>query len=111
MNTLIYDLQDFTNITFDGFNLTLPEETIQIISNLSLEVGSPTYVKTPIFRKRENPLKTTGLVSSSQCIGGGMGLLNNNYKKKRGNRNIEIVNDEDWEALRSFHTTKIEQKF
>ena len=23
---------------------------------------------------------------------------------------MEVVNDEDWEALRSFHTTKIEQK-
>jgi hypothetical protein len=112
MNTLIYNLQDFTNITFDGFNLTLPEETIQIISNLSLEVGSPTYVKTPIFRKRENPLKSVGSVSlpPHMMASGNSSHFTTPYKKKRGNRSQEIVNDEDWEALRNFHTTKIEQK-
>ena len=29
--TMKYTLQDFTNITFEGFNFTLPEETIKII--------------------------------------------------------------------------------
>ena len=28
-----------------------------IISELALEVGSPDYVKTPIFQKKENPMK------------------------------------------------------
>jgi hypothetical protein len=31
-------------------------------------------------------------------------------KRKKGNKNAEIVNDNDWEALRSFQTTKIEEK-
>lgn len=91
-----YNLQKFADITFEGFNFTLPEETIKIISELSLQVGSPSYVKTPVFQKRENPLKQTGQLS----------LLNN--KRKKG-KNVEVVNDEDWETLRTFHPTKFDQ--
>ena len=56
---LKYTIQDFNAITFNGFNLSLPEDAIRIISELSLQVGSPSYVKTPVFKKRENPLKQT----------------------------------------------------
>lgn len=100
-DTLKYTLKDFTNITFDGFNYSLPEDTITLISELSLEVGSPSYIKTPVFQKRENPLKA---VSSTSILGGALG------KKRKGNRNIEVLNDADWEALRTFQTTTIEQK-
>lgn len=95
-----YTLKDFMNITFDGFNYALPEETITLISELSLEVGSPSYIKTPVFQKRENPLKA----STSSNLGGMVG------KKRKGNKNVEVLNDSDWEALRTFQTTVIEQK-
>jgi len=97
---LRYSIQDFNTITFNGFNFVLPEETIKIISELSLQVGSPSYVKTPVFQKRENPLKQT-----PQSI-----LNDSNYKKKKGNKNSEILNDDDWETLRTFQPTKIEQR-
>ena len=72
--TMKYTLQDFTNITFEGFNFTLPEETIKIISELSLQVGSPDYVKTPIFQKRENPMKVEiGTEDGDGARGGGGG--------------------------------------
>jgi hypothetical protein len=106
IDTMIYMLKDFSDITFDGFNFSLPDDTIQMISSLSLEVGSPSYVKTPIFRKRENPLKSVSVQNGSVDSFS----TNNGFKRKRGNKNMEIVNDEDWEALRSFQTTKIEQK-
>jgi hypothetical protein len=98
--TMKYTLKDFMNITFDGFNYALPEETITLISQLSLEVGSPSYIKTPVFQKRENPLKA----STSSNLGGMVG------KKRKGNKNVEVLNDSDWEALRTFQTTIIEQK-
>lgn len=98
----IYSLKDYTNISFDGFNYNLPEETIQIISGLSLEVGSPSYIKTPVFRKRENIVKNFASETDPSAIGG--------FRKKKNSKNTEIVNDEDWEALRSFQTTKIEKK-
>ena len=97
---LRYTLNDFNNIIFNGFNYELPAETIRVISELALEVGSPDYVKTPIFQKRENPMKSDVASSSSSN--------NPNFKKKRG-KNMEI-NDGDWEALRTFQATKIEER-
>ena len=94
-----YNLDVFNKITFDGFDFKLPEDTIHIISELSLQVGSPSYVKTPVFQKRENPLKTPQ-ENNINTIG---------MKKKR-TKNTEILNDDDWETLRTFQTTKIEQK-
>ena len=93
--TLKYTLQDFTDIAFNGFNLMLPEDVIQIISGLSKEVGSPDYVKTPVFKKRENPMKTETAIFA--------------IKKKRGNRGAEL-NDDEWGAVRTFQTTKLEDK-
>jgi hypothetical protein len=88
---LKYTLKEFENITFDGFNLTLPEQTVDIISRLALEVGSPSYVKTPVFQKRENVLKAAPV------------------KKKN------VVTDEIWSRQKQtpeepFQATKIEQK-
>lgn len=91
---LKYAIQDFNTITFNGFNFALPEDTIKIISELSLQVGSPSYVKTPVFQKRENPLKQTTQLSGD---------------KRKKNKNVEI-NEEDWGVIRSFHTTKFDVK-
>jgi hypothetical protein len=96
--TLKYSLEDFRNIRFEGFNFTLPEDTITLISNLSLEVGSPTYVKTPNFQKQD--------ISKNLA---GDSLMNKNNNRRR-NKTREVVNDEDWESIRNFQSTKIEQK-
>ena len=100
--TMLYSLQDFMNITFDGFDFKLPDKTIQIIQELSTQVGSPTYIKTPIFQKRD---KTKDTGSSFRSFS----ETTNSSRKKKSNKNIEI-NDNDWESLRSFHATKMEQK-
>ena len=94
---LRYTLKDFETITFDGFNLTLPEGTVDIISRLALEVGSPSYVKTPVFQKRENVLKAAAPP-----------------KKKSGGGGKEAT-EEIWSRQKQtpeepFHATKIEQK-
>ncbi len=96
--TLKYSLEDFRNIRFEGFNFVLPEDTITLISNLSLEVGSPTYVKTPNFQKQD---------PSKMPVGESAINKNNN---RRRNKPREMVNDEDWESVRNFQSTKIEQK-
>jgi hypothetical protein len=90
------------NITFDGFDFKLPDKTIHIIQELSTQVGSPTYIKTPIFQKRDKT-KDTGSPFRS------FGESTSSSRKKKSNKNIEI-NDNDWESLRSFHATKMEQK-
>jgi hypothetical protein len=92
---LKYTLKDFNDIAFNGFNLELPDDVVQIISGLAKEVGSPDYVKTPVFKKRDNPMKNEPMVTS--------------IKKKKGNRGGEL-NDEEWGVVRSFQTTKLEDK-
>lgn len=92
-----YSLKDFNNIAFNGFNFELPSNAVNIISELTLQVGSPSYIKTPVFQKRN---QTT---------------INNNLSKdkdskKKKNKNMEVLNDDDWETIRTFQTTKIEQK-
>lgn len=95
-----FSLNDFNTIIFNGFNYQIPEETVAIISSLAQQVGSPDYVKTPIFQKRENSLKTEVVGSFGNDAG---------FKKRKGNKNMEI-NDSDWDALRNFQTTKIEER-
>jgi len=92
-----YTLQDFNDITFNGFDIKLPEETLLMITELSQQVGSPTYIKTPTFQKRENILKVAPDLSGD-------------FKKKKRGKPTEILNDADWETIRTFQTTKIEQK-
>lgn len=102
----MYTLEKINEILYQGFEYKLPDETLAIISQLSSEVGSPDYIKTPVFQKRENPMKVepSSYVKESSNSGGGGG-----HKKRRGKAN-EIVNDEDWEQLRTFQPTKIEEK-
>ena len=100
MSTLLrYSLKEFENITFDGFNLTLPEGTVDIISRLALEVGSPSYVKTPVFQKRENVLKAAPV--KKKGMGGGSG---------GGKETDEVWGRQKQTPEEPFHATKIEQK-
>ena len=95
-----YNLKDFETILFNGFNFNIPEGTLSLISQLTTEVGSPTYIKTPNFQKKEN----VGSFGSNQNNN------NNNQmppKKKRPGKHSEIGN-ENWETIRSYHTTTIE---
>lgn len=97
-STMIYTLETINSIIFDGFDYKLPEKTLEIISSLALQVGSPDYVKTPVFQKRDNPMKCE--LPQKETF----------KKNKRSNKATEIVNDEDWETLRTFQSTKIEEK-
>jgi hypothetical protein len=90
----VYTLNDFRDITFGGFDIKLPDKTIEIITVLAEQVGSPTYIKTPVFAKREIPVIKEPIFK----------------KKRRANQGMESVCDEDWESLRTFQATKIEQK-
>ena len=93
--TIKYSINNFKNILHQGFDFQLPENTIKIISDLALEVGSPDYVKTPVFQKKDNLLKND------------LSNISMNIKKNKRNKAVEIVNDEDWEVFRSFQTTKL----
>ena len=99
--TLRYTLEQIEDIVFKGFDYRVPDDVMEKISNLAMQVGSPDYVKTPIFKKKDNPMKVepTSVVANKD-----------QNKKRRNNKNMEVLNDEEWENLKSFQTTKIEAK-
>lgn len=113
-----YSLQDFRTIISNGFQFELPDVTLKLINELSNEVGSPTYVKTPIFQKKEMLLSSTlskgdNIQSVNNFTKGTLNYSENNSsyrKRKGGGKNMEMVNNEDWETIRTFHATKMEQK-
>lgn len=102
--TLRYTLEQVEDIIFNGFNYEVPDNVMETISDLALKVGSPDYVKTPIFKKRENPMKVEPASSLT------VPKENFTNKKKKGNKGMEVLNDDDWDSLRTFQTTKIEAK-
>ena len=99
-----YKLIDFETIAFNGFDFSIPEETVQLISMLSMEVGSPTYIKTPVFQKKDNT-NNVFVPSSSKSASVNMQPPN---RKRRGGKGSDVTND-DWETIRSFQVTNIEQ--
>ena len=51
--THIYSLEHFNKIKQNGFSYQLPSDTQELIMRLSKLVGSPDYIKTPIFQKKK----------------------------------------------------------
>jgi hypothetical protein len=107
-----YTIVDYEEITNAGFVCNLSQETLNIISKLSEQVGAPTYIKTPIFLKKD--AKGAGMGSGlglglglglGAGMGSGMGLGSSSGYKKMKPRANEIT-DEDWEAIRAFQTTQ-----
>lgn len=49
-----YSMEVINDFIFNGFDYTLPEIVKNIINRLSEKVGSPDYIKTPIFKKRKD---------------------------------------------------------
>ena len=86
MSTIVvlpkYDLNNIDGIINEGFEYTLPTDTVALISLLSEQVGAPSYVRTPIFNKKD-------------------------IKRKRKNQEIS---DADWDAIRNFQKTVLEKK-
>jgi hypothetical protein len=90
--TMKYSLDNIMSILFNGFDYKLPDETLNKISEIALQVGSPDYVKTPVFQKRENPMKTEPSTRDN---------LNSSSKKNKRNKAHEVINDTDWDAIRT----------
>lgn len=81
---LRYTIQDFNDISQDGFDYTISESTLDIISALASQVGAPDYVRTPNFTTHHKENRGRG--------------------DRRRRKNHEQMSDSDWEDLRSFHS-------
>jgi len=94
-----YTLEQFNVTSFNGFDYTIPKDSYDMINYLTNEVGCPSYVKTPVFHKK---------INTDTSSVGSLGSAKNMKGKKRG-KAMEISNDE-WESIRNFQTTKLEEK-
>jgi len=58
---------DLKAIKFEGFDFVIPDVTLAFISELTKHVGSPSYIKTPIFKKKtiDNPQENWGAVRNT----------------------------------------------
>jgi hypothetical protein len=103
--TLKYSLKEFTDVSFSGFEYEIPSEICTIINQLCSHVGV-LGLKKNTFTKQIEPSDSTvgvngfGILKQSSSIGG---------KKRKGNKSQE-VSAEEWESIRTFQATKIEQK-
>ena len=93
---MVYTLSEINAISFNGFNYEIPETTINLIKSLAQQVGSPAYIKTPIFNKRENI--------------GNDGHLKTNKKHRRNNNNREEISKNEWLDIKTSKISKIEIK-
>jgi len=83
---MIYNLEKINTISFNGFNFIVPSQTIDIITQLSQKVGSPSYIKTPIFQKRD--------------VEGDSPFTSAHKTNKRRNNHGEI-NNKEWENIKT----------
>ena len=74
----MYSLSDFADISNKGFDVILPNATVMLINELSKLVGSPNYIKTPVFTKRESTVDVD--------------------KKRRRQRNKPTDNSDGWSS-------------
>lgn len=95
-----YSLDDVERIKDNGFQYTLPQYTLDLINKISKLVGSPDYIKTPIFKKRlggssgsgngggsyreTNGEKDDGDINSNSKMNS-KGYYNNKYKSRHNN--------------------------
>lgn len=83
-----FTLEDINKIKLKGFDVKLPQETITMVNKLAQLVGSPEYVRTPVFKKRSN-------YDSAQPRRG-----------EKLNENDGGVTEADWEALKNYKVTE-----
>ena len=131
LNLKQYTLQDFNTIIWGGFTYDLKDSgVIELISSLADKVGAPSYIKTPVFPKREKQEKmdnNNGCGGSS--ISSSISSSINKYDNKDGRQNVLATNsgavgngnsnirrarnkpsqitDDDWNTIRTFQKTEL----
>ena len=96
-----YTLEQIKTISFNSFDFNFPTETMDLISTIAQQVGSPSYIKTPIFQKRivADDVNTFSSVS-----------FKSNMNKKRGNNRTDMISNNEWEGIKTVQNSKIEPK-
>ena len=94
-----YSLSEINAISFNGFNYDVPLITITLITKLAQQVGSPLYIKTPTFHKRENIANDGNAMTSIKP-----------NRKRRGNNGRDEISRNEWDGIKTSQNSKIEVK-
>lgn len=98
-----YTLQDFNDILAGGFSYDLKESNvIELVSSLANKVGAPTYIKTPVFPKREKPIMNSTTDQQSHSQG-------QDTSSRRTRNKPSQISDEDWSLIRTFQKTEMKK--
>lgn len=95
--TPVYRLADFEAIKWNGFECELPEHVIQLVSRIADQVGAPSYVKTPIFPKRD---KEKGQADDAATASG----------QRKPRSTVSEITEYDWEIIRRFQATELKKR-
>ena len=107
-----YTLQDFNTIIWGGFSSDLKDSgVIELISSLADKVGAPSYIKTPVFPKREKQEKmdNNNKFDNKQNVlpTAASSSAGNNGNNRRGRNNPSQITDDDWNMIRKFQKTEL----
>lgn len=105
-----YSLEFIQNIIYSGFNYVIPEDAMEKINNLSREVGSPGYIKTPVFHKKEQQHIGEKKMEDNNSFKDNQAFKEKERNRKKRNKFNEITDDSEWNNANHFQTTKIEAK-
>ena len=104
-----YTLQDFNDILAGGFSYDLKDSNvIELISSLANKVGAPTYIKTPVFPKREKTIITTNNTTEHHPTQQSQQDTSSALNRRARNKPSQI-SDEDWSLIRTFQKTEMKK--
>jgi len=90
----VYLLTDFDAIKWNGFEIELPADVIQLVSRIADQVGAPSYVKTPIFPKRDK----------------GESMAEQPALQRKPRSTVSEITEDDWESIRRFQATELKKR-
>ena len=97
--TPVYRLADFEAIKWHGFECELPEHVIHLVSRIADQVGAPSYVKTPIFPKRDKEKGAADDAAAASSSG-----------QRKPRSTVSEITEDDWEIIRRFQATELKKR-
>ena len=99
-NTGKYSLAQIKAV--NNFTFTIDPNILKMVNYLTTQIGTSSSLTNTTFDKKPSTQVINHVIKEDE--------YEQPSRKKKGNRAMEISGSEDWDSLRSFQTTKIEQK-
>jgi hypothetical protein len=97
----MYSLDEIYNIEKKILDYELPEFTTVLIERINNQINKPTYIKTPIFKKKQYNNKNFNKNFNNN---------HNKINKPKKNNKVKEITDDEWQNIRNFESTKINKK-